>query len=44
MPERLRPRDMAFLSMESARTPMHVATLDIFDAREGLRLRRGWSR
>ena len=30
MPERLRPLDMAFLAMESARTPMHVATLDIF--------------
>jgi diacylglycerol O-acyltransferase len=32
MPERLRPRDMTFLSMESARAPMHVATLDIFEA------------
>ncbi len=30
MPERLRPLDMSFLAMESARTPMHVATLDIF--------------
>jgi diacylglycerol O-acyltransferase len=32
MPERLRPRDMTFLTMESARAPMHVATLDIFEA------------
>ncbi len=31
MPERLRPLDMAFLSIESARTPMHVSTLDIFE-------------
>lgn len=31
MPERLRPRDMTFLSMESARVPMHVATLDVFE-------------
>jgi diacylglycerol O-acyltransferase / wax synthase len=30
MPERLRPLDMALLAMETARTPMHVATLDIF--------------
>ena len=35
MAERLRPRDMAFLAMESASTPMHVATLDIFEAPEG---------
>ena len=35
MTERLRPRDMAFLAMESASTPMHVATLDIFEAPEG---------
>jgi diacylglycerol O-acyltransferase len=34
MPERLRPRDMTFLSMESARVPMHVATLDLFEAPE----------
>ncbi len=31
MPERLRPLDMTFLSMETASTPMHVATLDIFE-------------
>ncbi len=31
MPERLRPLDMTFLAMESARTPMHVSTLDIFE-------------
>ncbi len=30
--ERLRPQEMALLAMESARTPMHVATLDIFQA------------
>jgi diacylglycerol O-acyltransferase len=30
MPDRLRPLDMALLSMETARTPMHVATLDVF--------------
>jgi diacylglycerol O-acyltransferase len=36
MPERLRPLDMTFLSMETASTPMHVATLDIFEpASEG---------
>ena len=31
MPERLRPLDMTFLSMESATTPTHVATLDVFE-------------
>ena len=31
MAERLRPEDMAFLAMESASTPMHNATLEIFD-------------
>jgi diacylglycerol O-acyltransferase / wax synthase len=31
MPERLRPLDMSFLAAESARAPMHVATLDIFE-------------
>ena len=31
MPERMRPLDMTFLTRESASTPMHVATLDIFD-------------
>ena len=32
MPERLRPLDMTFLASETASTPMHVATLDLFDA------------
>ncbi len=31
MSERLRPRDLAFLAIESPRTPMHNATLEIFD-------------
>ncbi|MGH3505959.1 MAG: WS/DGAT/MGAT family O-acyltransferase [Nocardioidaceae bacterium] len=36
MPDRLRPLDTSFLVMESASTPMHVATLDIFEAPDGL--------
>ena len=31
MSERLRPRDLAFLADESASTPMHNATLEIFE-------------
>jgi diacylglycerol O-acyltransferase / wax synthase len=31
MTERLRPEDMALLAVESARTPMHNATLEIFE-------------
>lgn len=31
MTERLRPRDLALLATESASTPMHNATLEIFD-------------
>jgi diacylglycerol O-acyltransferase len=31
MTERLRPRDIALLAMESAQIPMHVATLEIFE-------------
>jgi diacylglycerol O-acyltransferase len=31
MSERLRPQDMAFLAAESASTPMHNATLEIFE-------------
>ncbi|WP_121254927.1 WS/DGAT/MGAT family O-acyltransferase [Nocardioides ferulae] len=31
MGERLRPRDLAFLAAESAATPMHNATVEIFD-------------
>jgi diacylglycerol O-acyltransferase len=31
MSERLRPRDLALLGAETARTPMHNATLEIFD-------------
>nr|MBA2774975.1 wax ester/triacylglycerol synthase family O-acyltransferase [Nocardioidaceae bacterium] len=31
MSERMRPLDMRFLTQESASTPMHVATLDIFE-------------
>ena len=31
MTERLRPDDMAFLVTESASTPMHNATLEIFE-------------
>lgn len=34
MSERLRPRDLAFLTMESATAPMHVATLDVFETPE----------
>ncbi|MGZ6804356.1 MAG: WS/DGAT/MGAT family O-acyltransferase [Nocardioidaceae bacterium] len=35
MTERLRPDDMAFLATESASTPMHNATLDIFEPPAG---------
>jgi diacylglycerol O-acyltransferase len=35
LPERLRQRDVALLALESARTPMHVATLDTFDPPDG---------
>jgi diacylglycerol O-acyltransferase len=31
MTERLRPGDLAFLTQESASTPMHVATVEVFD-------------
>ena len=31
MSDRLRPRDLAFLADESPTTPMHNATLEIFD-------------
>lgn len=31
MSERLRPRDLAFLAEETAQTPMHNATIEIFD-------------
>ncbi|WP_426241506.1 WS/DGAT/MGAT family O-acyltransferase [Nocardioides sp. LHG3406-4] len=34
MSERLRPRDLAFLAAESPTTPMHNATLEIFDPGE----------
>lgn len=34
MTERLRPRDLAFLAMDSTSTPMHNATLEIFDVAE----------
>jgi diacylglycerol O-acyltransferase len=36
MPDRLRPLDTSFLVMESASTPMHTATLDVFEAPDGL--------
>jgi diacylglycerol O-acyltransferase / wax synthase len=36
MSERLRPGDLAFLANESASTPMHNATLEIFDREGGL--------
>lgn len=32
MPQRLRPVEVSLLAMESAATPMHVATLDVFEA------------
>jgi diacylglycerol O-acyltransferase / wax synthase len=35
MPERLRQSDVALLALESARTPMHVATLDTFEPPDG---------
>jgi diacylglycerol O-acyltransferase len=35
MPDRLRPGDLAFLNAESASTPMHTVTLEIFDPGEG---------
>ena len=34
MSDRLRPRDLAFLATESPRTPMHNATVEIFDPGE----------
>ncbi|WP_309647000.1 wax ester/triacylglycerol synthase family O-acyltransferase [Nocardioides sp.] len=34
MSERLRPRDLAFLAEETAQTPMHNATIEIFDPGE----------
>ena len=41
MTERLRGKDLAVLARETARTPMHNATLEIFEPGElGLRLRR----
>ena len=35
MSERLRPDDMAFLVTDSATTPMHNATLEIFEPPSG---------
>ena len=35
MAERLRPEDMAFLAVESASTPMHDATLEVFEPPAG---------
>jgi diacylglycerol O-acyltransferase / wax synthase len=35
MPDRLRPLDVGFLATESAKAPMHVATLDVFEPGEG---------
>ena len=35
MSQRLRPDDMAFLVTESASTPMHNATLEIFEPPSG---------
>src|SRR5690349_13174060 len=35
MTERVRPGDLAFLDAESASTPMHNATLEIFETPEG---------
>src|SRR4051812_38058219 len=35
MAERLRQREVALLALESARTPMHVATLDTFEPPDG---------
>jgi diacylglycerol O-acyltransferase len=35
MPERIRQREVALLALESARTPMHVATLETFEAPDG---------
>ena len=32
MRDRLRPRDLAFLAEETPATPMHNATVEIFDA------------
>ena len=45
MTQRLRPEDMAFLVAESASTPMHNATLEIFEPpAPRLRLRPAASR
>ena len=35
MTERVRPDDLAFLAAESASTPMHNATLEIFEPADG---------
>ena len=40
MSERLRPGDLAFLANESASTPMHNATLEIFEPEGGLSYQR----
>jgi diacylglycerol O-acyltransferase / wax synthase len=40
MSERLRPGDLAFLANESASTPMHNATLEIFEPGGGLNYER----
>ena len=44
MSERLRPDDMAFLVTESATTPMHNATLEIFEPPSAASTTTGWSR
>ena len=35
MKERLRPRDLAFLATDSPTTPMHNATLEVFEGGSG---------
>ena len=41
MSERLRPRDLAILATESPTTPMHNATVEIFDPGDGRGAERG---
>src|ERR687894_309612 len=35
MSERLRPRDLALLALETSTTPMHNATVEVFDGSSG---------
>ncbi len=42
MSDRLRPRDLAILAAESPTTPMHNATVEIFDRATRASTTTGW--